>query len=208
MTCKICALTCLAKLYELYCPHVTLPHHSHSRQDAQIDRLLIRPLTEYQLLLSKVENIIKKRNHKLLDYDRHRTALKKMTENTARKHEMSEEKRIIKQEQQVNYATMEYERYNNLLKVELPHLMELRAKLIEPGIETLISFQRMFYTKGAAIFSGAAFGSLTKTLPTTDAQHKYDAIVEPILRELRVMGLFHGTAQSTKSKRQLACWHY
>lgn len=64
--------------------------------EESVDRLLIKPLTEYQLLLVKVESIIKKRNNKLLDYDRNRIAYEKMINNPTRRNEMSEEKKILK----------------------------------------------------------------------------------------------------------------
>lgn len=64
--------------------------------EVSVDKLLIRPLTEYQLLLEKVESIIKKRHNKLLDYDRNRLGYEKMVANPARRNEMSEEKKILK----------------------------------------------------------------------------------------------------------------
>lgn len=67
-----------------------------SQLEDSVDKLLIKPLTEYQLLLIKVESIIKKRNNKLLDYDRNRVAHEKMMNNPSRKNELSEEKRILK----------------------------------------------------------------------------------------------------------------
>lgn len=67
-----------------------------SQLEDSVDRLLIKPLTEYQLLLVKVESIIKKRNNKLLDYDRNRLSYEKMVNNPSRKNELSEEKKILK----------------------------------------------------------------------------------------------------------------
>lgn len=67
-----------------------------SQLEDSVDKLLIRPLTEYQLLLEKVESIIKKRNNKLLDYDRNRITYEKMIANPAGRNEMSEEKKILK----------------------------------------------------------------------------------------------------------------
>ena len=67
-----------------------------SQLEDSVDKLLIRPLTEYQLLLSKVESIVKKRTNKLLDYDRNRIAYEKMVNNPSRKNELSEEKKILK----------------------------------------------------------------------------------------------------------------
>lgn len=67
-----------------------------SQLEDSVDRLLIKPLTEYQLLLVKVESIIKKRNNKLLDYDRNRSSYDKMVNSPSRKNELSEEKKILK----------------------------------------------------------------------------------------------------------------
>jgi hypothetical protein len=67
-----------------------------SQLEDSVDRLLIKPLTEYQLLLIKVESIIKKRNNKLLDYDRNRSSYDKIVNNPTRKNELSEEKKILK----------------------------------------------------------------------------------------------------------------
>ena len=67
-----------------------------SQLEDSVDKLLIRPLTEYQLLLVKVESIVKKRTNKLLDYDRNRIAYEKMVNNPSRKNELSEEKKILK----------------------------------------------------------------------------------------------------------------
>lgn len=163
--------------------------------EMQVDKLLIKPLTEYQLLLSKVESLIKKRKNKLLDYDRHRLSLKKMTENRTGKSDMNEEKKIIKQEQATNQATMEYERYNMLLKKELPRLLELRSELLKPGVESLLTFQRSFYLQSAEIFSGTAFSGLTKKDQfADDPAGKYASRVEPILLEIRGLALFNGVS--------------
>lgn len=67
-----------------------------SQLEDSVDRLLIKPLTEYQLLLVKVDSIIKKRNNKLLDYDRNKHAYEKMSQNPSKRNEMSEEKKILK----------------------------------------------------------------------------------------------------------------
>lgn len=71
-------------------------------KEAQVDKLLIKPLTEYQMLLSKVEALIKKRNNKLLDYDRHRETYSKMA---GKGTTLSEEKKILKVGKEQEIAT-------------------------------------------------------------------------------------------------------
>lgn len=82
----------------------TLRSDLASRLEDSVDKLLIRPLTEYQLSLEKVESIIKKRNNKLLDYDRNRISYEKMVANPSKRNEMSEEKKILKVQIFINYS--------------------------------------------------------------------------------------------------------
>ncbi len=48
------------------------------------------------MLLSKVEALIKKRNNKLLDYDRHRETYNKMAGKGTSSSTLSEEKKLLK----------------------------------------------------------------------------------------------------------------
>lgn len=94
---------------------------------------------------------------------------------------------------------MEYDRYNNLLKLELPRLLDLRSQLLKPGIQTLLAFQKHFYSKSSAIFSSAVLASLTseKTLKSLD--EKFEREVEPVMKEIRTMGMFHGSGLQSKT---------
>ena len=74
----------------------TLRTDLSAQLEDSVDKLLIKPLTEYQLLLVKVDSIVKKRNNKLLDYDRNQLAYDKMVSNPSRRNELSEEKKIVK----------------------------------------------------------------------------------------------------------------
>lgn len=94
---------------------------------------------------------------------------------------------------------MEYDHYNNLIKMELPRLLELRSELMKPGVEAIISFQKAFYAKSSQIFSSAALGSLAEQTRVSDPQAKFEKTVEPIMREIRNLGMFHGTSFSGKT---------
>jgi amphiphysin len=90
---------------------------------------------------------------------------------------------------------MEYDRYNNLLKVELPRLLDLRSQLQRPGVQTLLAFQKLFYSKSAAIFSSATF--LPEKL-LGDSESRFRKDVEPLMNEIRTMGMFHGSGLTCK----------
>lgn len=93
----------------------------------------------------------------------------------------------------MSQSTIEYDRYNNLLKHELPHLLDLRSQLLKPGIQTLLAFQKLFYTKSAAIFSSPIMVSLTVDKVGGNSNDKFEKEIEPIMREIRNMGMFHGS---------------
>ncbi len=98
---------------------------------------------------------------------------------------------------------MEYDRYNNLLKIELPRLLDLRSQLLKPGIQTLLAFQKHFYTQSATIFSSAALGALVseKALKSTD--ERFEKEIDPIMREIRTMGMFHGSGLTCKQRTRI-----
>ena len=88
---------------------------------------------------------------------------------------------------------MEYDRYNNLLKLELPRLLDLRSQLLKPGIQTLLAFQKLFYSKSDAIFSSVALGVLVPEGTLKSTEEKFEKEIEPVMKEIRTMGMFHGS---------------
>lgn len=88
---------------------------------------------------------------------------------------------------------MEYDRYNNLLKTELPRLLDLRSHLLKPGIQTLLAFQKHFYAKSSAIFSSAAVAALAPESALRSTEERFEREIEPVMKEIRTMGMFHGS---------------
>lgn len=99
---------------------------------------------------------------------------------------------------------MEYDRYNNLLKIELPRLLDLRSQLLKPGIQTLFAFQKLFYSKSAAIFSSSALGQLTSEKALKSTEEKFEKEIEPVMREIRSMGMFHGSGLKCKNESHIS----
>lgn len=67
--------------------------NSLSLQDI-LDRDIVRPIMELNEIIKLIQKTITKRNHKLIDYDRHRLSLQKLNAKTERS--FSEEKQIFK----------------------------------------------------------------------------------------------------------------
>lgn len=116
--------------------------HSSFGQDA-VDRYVIGPTLELKDIIKTIQKTIVKRNHKQIDYDRHRASLNKLKAKEQRS--FSEEKQIYKIEQQLETATQDYEYLNDMLKQELPRFFHMKAQFIEPVFNSLYFLQCKIY---------------------------------------------------------------
>ncbi|KAI8880255.1 BAR-domain-containing protein [Backusella circina FSU 941] len=108
-----------------------------------IDRDIVRPLLDLTDIMKVIQKTMIKRDHKLIDYDRHRLALNKL--NTKTERSFSEEKQIFKIQSQLDTATQDYEYLNNMLKSELPKFFHLKSTFITPVFESLYNMQCRIY---------------------------------------------------------------
>lgn len=86
-----------------------------------------------------IQKTIVKRNHKLIDYDRYRVSLNKLTAKAERT--LNEEKSIFKIQSQLDTATQDYEYLNNALKSQLPLFFRLQFDFIQPIFEHMYHLQ-------------------------------------------------------------------
>ncbi|KAK3325224.1 BAR domain-containing protein [Apodospora peruviana] len=110
-----------------------------------IDTRVIRPANELLDVIKVIRKTATKREHKKLDYDRHRATLKKLQdkkEKTAK-----DEKALWKAENDVEVSTQEFNYFNDLLKDELPKLFRLEREFIQPLFQSFYYMQlNIFYT--------------------------------------------------------------
>lgn len=110
-----------------------------------IETRVIRPANELLDVIKVIRKTAVKRDHKQLDYDRHRTTLKKLQDKKDRS--AKDEKAMWKAEGDVEQATQDFEYYNNLLKDELPKLFLLEQEFIKPLFQSFYYMQlNIFYT--------------------------------------------------------------
>jgi amphiphysin len=110
-----------------------------------IESRVIRPADELLEIIKAVRKIASKRDHKQLDYDRHRTALKKLQDKKEKT--LKDEKAMYKAESDVEQATQDYNYFNDLLKDELPKLFALEREFIQPLFQSFYYMQlNVFYT--------------------------------------------------------------
>lgn len=109
-----------------------------------IETRIIQPANDLLEIIKQVRKTTVKRSHKKLDWDRHRTTLKKLEEKKDKT--LKDEKAMMKAQQDVDLATEEFEYYNGLLMDELPKLFRLERDLIRPLFESFYYMQlNVFY---------------------------------------------------------------
>lgn len=110
-----------------------------------IETRVIRPADDLIEIIKVCRKVLAKRGHKQLDYDRHKTTLKKLQDKKEKT--IKDEKALWKAEADVETATQEYEYYNDLLKAELPQLFALEREFIRPLFQSFYYMQlNVFYT--------------------------------------------------------------
>ena len=110
-----------------------------------IEQRVIAPADELLTVIKAVQKTTVKRQHKQLDYDRHRATYKKIQEKKEKS--LKDEKAMFKAEADVEQATQEFNYYNDLLKDELPKLFQLEREFIQPLFQSFYYMQlNVFYT--------------------------------------------------------------
>ena len=110
-----------------------------------IQQRVIAPADELLTVIKAVQKSTQKRQHKQLDYDRHRATLKKLQDKKEKS--LKDEKAMYKAEGDSEQATQEFNYYNDLLKDELPKLFALEREFIRPLFQSFYYMQlNVFYT--------------------------------------------------------------
>jgi amphiphysin len=110
-----------------------------------IETRVIRPADELLEIVKVIRKSATKRQHKQLDYDRHRATLKKLQDKKEKS--LKDEKAMYKAENDVEQATQEFNYFNDLLKDELPKLFQLEREFIRPLFQSFYYMQlNVFYT--------------------------------------------------------------
>jgi len=110
-----------------------------------IETRVIKPADELLDIIKAVRKLATKRDHKQLDYDRHRATLKKLQDKKEKT--LKDEKAIYKAENDAEQATQDYNYFNEMLKNELPQLFKLEREFIQPLFQSFYYMQlNVFYT--------------------------------------------------------------
>ncbi|KAJ1027306.1 hypothetical protein NDA18_003315 [Ustilago nuda] len=111
-----------------------------------VESRVIAPTKDFQTVIKTIRKNITKRDHKLVDYDRHNNAYSKLRDKKEKS--LKDEQNLFKVEQEYEAAAADYEYYNNALKEELPRFFELASKFMTPLFHSFYYMQlNVFYLK-------------------------------------------------------------
>ena len=107
----------------------------------------VKILDELLSIQKTINSKITKRSHKLLDFDRHGHSVKKLEVDNSRS--LRDERKLMKNERALTEAKVEYNKYNDQLKEDLPIYFSLHEQLMMPVLHSVIAFQQTLYQGNA-----------------------------------------------------------
>ncbi|KAL9602593.1 MAG: hypothetical protein Q9219_001737 [cf. Caloplaca sp. 3 TL-2023] len=144
---------------------------------------VLEPISRFCAYFPDINECIKKRNHKLLDYDATRARVKKLVEKPDK-----DPSKLPRAERESDLARSAYETLNEQLFSELPQLIDLRVPYLDPSFEALVKIQLRFC---AEAYSRMAQVQQFLDADTREqyAQGHLDSKVEQVLGEIRELSI-------------------
>jgi amphiphysin len=162
-----------------------------------IETRVIGPATELLDVIKVIRKTALKREHKKLDYDRHKATLKKLQDKKERS--AKDEKAMWKAEGEVEQATQDFNYFNDLLKDELPKLFALESQFIQPLFQSFYYMQlNIFYTLHEKM-QHCDIGYFDLTLDVEEAFHKKRGDIQEQAEKLSIVK-FKTTGQKRPPK--------
>lgn len=127
----------------------TLNEDCLTNLETPYNQVILNPIGRFNSYFIEINEAIKKRNHKKLDYDAMKSKLQKLIEkpNTNDiKHDEYETK-LSTTKIDLNKSKELFEGLNNNLKQELPKLINLRIPFLNPSFESFIKLQLRFFNE-------------------------------------------------------------
>ncbi|ORZ38951.1 hypothetical protein BCR44DRAFT_70706 [Catenaria anguillulae PL171] len=158
--------------------------------DTEYRTTVLDPLGRFVEYFPDYNEAIKKRGHKLLDFDAVRAKHRKLVEKPS-----DDPSRLPRAEEEVNEARRMFEALNVPLKDELPKVLALRTTYLEPTFEALVKLQYAYYSQALHALDGLQ-GQLVAAGVRADnpeqADRALEGVVEQTLAEMRGLGIVTG----------------
>lgn len=120
-----------------------------SNLEQPYNQVILNPIARFNSYFSEINEAIKKRSNKKLDYDSMKAKLQKLIEKPKSNdinHDDYEQK-LSDQRKQTVEAKELYDSLNDNLKDEIPKLINLRIPFLNPSFESFIKLQLRFFNE-------------------------------------------------------------
>lgn len=111
--------------------------------DGPFRETILDPITKFTVYFTEIDEAIKKRAHKKVDYDQCKAKVRKLIDKPAK-----DAGKLPRAEKELAIAKDIFEDLNDRLKQELPQLIALRVPYLDPSFESLVKIQLRFCTEG------------------------------------------------------------
>ena len=148
--------------------------------DKEYRESVLDPLQKYNQYFPAVQEVIDRRQKKLLDYDSSRSKVRKLAERPS-----EDMDKLPKAERQALETKIMYEEVNNLLVEDVPKLIAARVPYLDPTFEALIKSQIKFATDAHVKMAELKRYFNRHGLGSADQLAQMNGQVESVLQQLR-----------------------
>ncbi|KAI8977132.1 BAR adaptor protein Hob3 [Mycotypha africana] len=158
-----------------------LDEETRTNLDNAYRNTVIEPLARFCSYFPEINEAIKRRQKKLLDYDSAKAKVRRLVDRPS-----EDPQKLPRAEQEANVARELYENLNTIIVNDLPKVVELRVPYIDPCFEALVKSQLRF-----SQVSYEQLESLRNYFPpsSTEADQRVDDVLQQ-MRELTICGNF------------------
>ncbi|KAG0257152.1 hypothetical protein BG011_004136 [Mortierella polycephala] len=159
-----------------------LEQQAQDEIDAAYRTTVLEPVGRYSAFFPEVNDAIKRRNKKMVDYDAARSKVRKLVERPS-----EDVTKLPRAEHEANQLRESYETMNAQLTSELPKIVDARVAYLDPSFESVVKSQLSF-----AQDAHNTLESLRQFFPPETEGYELEEAAEGILaqmRELSICGL-------------------
>ncbi|RKP27507.1 hypothetical protein SYNPS1DRAFT_12576 [Syncephalis pseudoplumigaleata] len=150
-------------------------------QDEQCRETVLNPIGRYCALFPEVNEAIRKRHNKLLDYDSARSKVRKLTEKPS-----DDPSKLPRAEMNMRQSQEVYDALNSQLVAELPKLVDLRVPYLDPSFEALVKLQHRFSSESHERLQALRIPAASDN---TGGARQSDGDLAQIMQEMRELSI-------------------
>ncbi|KAG0306545.1 hypothetical protein BGZ98_002163 [Dissophora globulifera] len=156
-----------------------LEQQAQDEVDAAYRTTVLEPVGRYAAYFPEINEAIKRRNKKLLDYDAARTKVRKLVERPS-----EDATKLPRAEHEANTLREMYETMNAQLTTELPKIIDSRVAYLDPSFEGVVKSQLSFSQDAHNTLE-----SLRQFFPPESEGQQLDEAAEGILQQMRELSI-------------------